>query len=147
MGEGATGAIKVGAGTEDGDGEEDILRGREEGGEELDRWGFVVAATPCTGGVTLWVAAGRQGATALTLESGLVLAAVEAELRGGSDAAVAAESGGAGHSAAGAEGLPGPAFVFGAEVAVGLSASGGVEDLGFLPSAGDGTLLSSTGLL
>lgn len=138
----------MGAGTEDGDGEQDILRGREEGGEEVERRGLVVAAPSGTGGVTPWVAAGgRQGAEALTFENGFVLATVEAEVSGGSNAALAAESVGAGHCAAGVEGLPGAAFVFGAEVTVGVSASGGVEDLGFLPSAGDGTLLSSTGLL
>lgn len=139
----------MGAGTEDGDGEEDILRGRGEGGEEVDRWGLVVAAPPGTGGVTPWAVAagGRLDAAALTLESGFVLATVEAEVSGGSGAALAAESAGAGHCAAGTEGLLGAALVFTAVVAAGVSASGGVEDLGFLPSEGDGTLLSSTGLL
>lgn len=148
VGEGATGAKKVGAGTEDGDGEEDILRGRGESGEEVDRWGLVVAAPPGTGGVTPRVAAGaRLDAAALTLESGFVLATAEAAVSGGSGAALAAESAGAGHCAAGTEGLLGAAWVFTAVVAAGASASGGVEDLGFLPSEGDGTPLSSTGLL
>lgn len=147
----------MGAGAGDGDGEEDILRGREEGGEEVDRWGLVVAAPPGTGGVTPWVAAAvaaaaaaagrRQGAAALTLEDGLVLSTVEAEVSGGSDDALAAESVGAGHCAAGTEGLLGAAFGLGAVVAAGVSASGGVEDLGVLPSEGGHTLLSSMELL
>lgn len=100
MGEGATGAIKVGAGTEDGDVEEDILREREEGGEEVGRWGLVAAAPPGTGGVPPWVAAtagGRQGAAALTLENGFALATMEADVSGGSGVALAAASVGAGH--------------------------------------------------
>lgn len=146
----------MGAGAGHGDGEEDILRGREEGGEEVDRWGLVVAAPPGTGGVTPWVAAAvaaaaaagrRQGAAALTLEDGLVLSTVEAEVSDGSDAALAAESVGAGHCAAGTEGLLGAAFGLGAVVAAGVSASGGVEDLGVLPSEGGHTLLSSMELL
>lgn len=145
----------MGAGAGDGDGEEDILRGREEGGEEVDRWGLVVAAPPGTGGVTPWVAAAvaaaaagrRQGAAALTLEDGLVLSTVEAEVSGGSDDALAAESVGAGHCTAGTEGLLGAAFGLGAVVVAGVSASGGVEDLGVLPSEGGHTLLSSMELL
>lgn len=53
--------------------------------------------------------------------------------------------GAAGGFAAGKVGLVGVVvFVVGAVVAV--SASGGVEDLGLLPSEGDGALMSSTGL-
>lgn len=54
--------------------------------------------------------------------------------------------GAAGGFAAGKVGLVGVVvFVVGAVVAA-VSASGGVEDLGLLPSEGDGALMSSTGL-
>lgn len=112
------GAMKVGAG-----GEEDAFRGREEGGEEVGGWGFGVAAPPRTGGFTPWGAGGggggERGAAALALDGGLVLV---------------------GDPAAGTEGL------LAAAAAAGGSVSGGVEDLGALPSEEDGTALSSTGL-
>lgn len=91
-------------------------------GEEVDGWGPLVAAPP-------WVAAGgRWGAAGLAwVENGFALAAVEAEVGGGSAAASA------GHGAA--------------ATAVGGSARGGLEGLGVLPSVGDVTGESSTGVL
>lgn len=137
MGEGATGAMKVGGATEDGGDEEETLRGREEGGEEVDRWGLAPWAAAAAGG--------RQGGV-LALEDGFALAAAEAEASGFSAAAFAAGSGGAGDRGAGAGGLLGAARASTAAVAVAASASGGVEELGVLPSEGGG-ILSSTGLL
>lgn len=89
MGGGATGAMKVGAGTEDRGGEEDALR--EEGGEEVDGWGLGVAAPPSAGVLTPGAGAaagGELGAAALTVETGFVLAQVSG---GSTDEAFAAE--------------------------------------------------------
>lgn len=149
VGEGATGAMNVGAGTEDRGGEADDLRGREEGGEEVVHgWAFGVVASPDAGGLTPWVAAegGVVLAAALMVVRGSVLAMVG--VSGGSEeTALATESAGAGDCSAATEGPPGvAASVVGVAAAAGGSASGEVEDLACLPSEGDGILLSSTGL-
>lgn len=75
-----------------------------------------------------WVAGGRQGAAALTLENGFALSSVAAEARGGSDAALASVG----------EAATQWLLVGACALAVGASASGGVES-GLLPSEGDGT--------
>lgn len=139
----------MGAGTEDRGGEADGLRGREEGGEEVVHgWAFGVVAPPDARGLTPWAAAegGGVGAAALMVVSGSVLATVD--VSGSSkETALAAESAGAGDCSAATEGPPGTAAsVVGMAAAAGGSASGEVEDLACLPSEGDVTLLSSTGL-
>lgn len=126
--------MNMGAGTEDRGGEADGLR--EEGGEEVVHGrAFGAVAPPDAGGLTPWAAAegGGVGAAAFMVVSGSVLTTVD--MSGGSEeTALAAESAGAGDCLAATGGPPGG------------SASGEAEDLACLPSEGDGTLLSSTGL-
>lgn len=111
-------------------------------------------APPITVGLVLGAAAaaGELGATDKGEEGAFVLAAVAAQATGALGVTVAvvtelqfADGTAQGFAAAAVERVDVAIFVVGAVEAV-VSASGGVEDLGLLPSEGDDVLMSSTGL-
>lgn len=161
----------MGGETEEAGGEGDDLGAREEevevGGEEEER-ALGVAGDEAAGRTGVrrekWVAEdGMVGGTTPPITVGLVLgaaaaagelgafvlAAVAAQATGGLDVTVAvvtalefADGTARGFAAAVVEVVHVAAFV----VAAVVSASGGVEDLGLLPSEGDGVLISSIGL-
>lgn len=126
-------------------------------GVRREKWvaedGMVGGTTPpITAGLVLGAAAaaaGELGATAKGEQGALVLEAAAAQATGGLDVTVAAvtesefaDGTARGFAAAAVELVHVAVFV----VAAVVSASGGVEDLGLLPSEGDGVLMSSIGL-